>query len=161
MPPSLTCTHLFQIFVLCLRLASLPCEFLAKLPIARLSNSTSRVSVLLQGAPSQLLSLAHARAGTPAPGSCCSRMEPQGRSPLEKPAFWTSLELSSVPFRQTQGYGCLGRWGLALVLPAMASAIGSTGHKVGTEVDIEFLSSLLSFRKVRSLISTFPFSQKM
>lgn len=42
----------------------------------------------------------------------------------------------------------------------MASAIGSPGHKVVTEVNIEFLSSLLSFRKVRSLISTFPFSQK-
>lgn len=64
------------------------------------------------------------------------------------------------PF-QNQGYSCSRRWGLALGLPAMESAVGSTTLKVGTEVNTEFPSSLLRFRKVGSLISTFLFSQKV
>lgn len=42
LPLSLTCTHLSLVFELCLGLASLPCEFLPKLPIACLSDSTRR-----------------------------------------------------------------------------------------------------------------------
>lgn len=42
----------------------------------------------------------------------------------------------------------------------MESAVGSTALKVGTEVITEFPSSLFSFKKVQSLISTFLFSQK-